>query len=380
MNKQYQVHLTDPEVTQLQQLLRRGTHSARVQTRVRILLLAHAGQTDAAIAAALLTSTATVQRVRQRAVQEGLASALAERPRPGRPPRLTGDGEARLTMLACTTPPAGRARWTSLLVTDRIALYEEAPTVSRETVRRHLHAHALKPWQHKQWCIPQAGARFVAKMEDVLGVYARPYTPARPVVCLDEANKTLHTDSRPGQPVAPGQVARQDYEYERNGTANLFVWVEPLAGRRGVQVTAQRTTPDFARVVRQLVDEVYPHAEQVVLVTDNLNTHGPWALYETFAPAEAARVLAKLDWHCTPEHGSWLNMAEIEIAALRRQCLARRIGPPTELATEVAAWVAERNAQGGTIDWQFTTADARIKLKRLYPVLKAPSPVFTSHN
>jgi hypothetical protein len=252
--------------------------------------------------------------------------------------------------------------------------------VSRETVRRRLHAHALKPWQHKQWCIPQAGARFVAKMEDVLGVYARPYNPARPVVCLDEANKTLHAASRPGQPVAPGQVTRQDYEYERGGTANLFVWVEPLTGRRGVQVTAQRTTPDFASVVRQLVDEVYPQAEQVVLVTDNLNTHGPWALYETLAPAEAARVLAKLEWHYTPEHGSWLNMAEIEIAARRRQCLARRIATPTQLATEVAAWVAERNAQGGTIDWQFTTADARSKLKRLYPVLKPPTPVFTSQN
>jgi transposase len=380
MNKQYQVHLTDPDLTQLQQLLRRGTHSARVQTRARILLLAHAGQPAAAIATALLTSTATVQRVRQRAAQEGVAAALAERPRPGRPPRLTGDGEARLTVLACTAPPPGRARWTIQLLTDRIALCEEAPAVSRETVRRHLHAHALKPWQHKQWCIPQAGARFVAKMEDVLGVYARPYNPARPVVCLDEANKTLHAASRPGQPVAPGQVTRQDYEYERGGTANLFVWVEPLTGRRGVQVTAQRTTPDFARVVRQLVDEVYPQAEQVVLVTDNLNTHGPWALYETFAPAEAARVLAKLDWHCTPEHGSWLNMAEIEIAARRRQCLARRIATPPELATDVAACVAPRNAQGGTIDWQFTTADARIKLKRLYPVLKPKSPPLTSQN
>lgn len=380
MNKQYQVVLTDPEITQLHQLIHAGTHAARVQTRARILLLSHAGQTDDAVAGAVLTSSATVQRVRQRCAQEGVAAALGERPRPGRPPVFTGEGEAQLTVLACTAPPPGQARWTIQLLTDRIALCEDVPAVSRETVRRRLHDHEIKPWLHKQWCIPEAGGRFVAKMEDVLAVYARPYDPARPVVCVDEASKTLHADVRPSLPVAPGQVARQDYEYERAGTANLFVWVEPLAGRRGVQVTSRRTTPDFADLVRHLVDEVYPQAEQLVLVSDNLNTHGPWALYETFAPADAHRLMQKLEWHYTPEHGSWLNMAEIEIGALRRQCLARRIAAPDRLAEEVTAWVADRNAVGGTIDWQFTTADARIKLKRLYPVLKPKSPPLTSQN
>lgn len=380
MNKQYHITLTESEVTDLQHLIHAGTHAARVLTRARILLLLHAGQTDDTVASAVLTSSATVQRVRQRCAQEGVALALGERPRPGRPPVFTGEGEAHLTMLACTAPPPGQARWTIQLLTDRIALCEDGPPISRETVRRRLHDHEIKPWLHKQWCIPEAGARFVAKMEDVLDVYARPYDPARPVVCVDEASKTLHAEVRPGQPVAPGYVARQDYEYERQGTANLFVWVEPLAGQRGVQVTTRRTTPDFAELVRHLVEEVYPHAEQIVLVTDNLNTHGPWALYETFAPDVAHRVLQKLEWHYTPEHGSWLNMAEIEIGALRRQCLARRIADPARLETEVAAWVAERNAAGGTIDWQFTTADARIKLKRLYPVLKPKSPPLTSQN
>ncbi len=380
MNKHYQIVLTAAEVTQLHQLIHAGTHPARVQTRARILLLIHAGQTDEAVAAAVLTSTATVQRVRQRCAQEGAAAALAERLRPGRPPLLTGEGEAHLTVLACTAPPVGRARWTIQLLTDRLALVEEIPPVSRETVRQRLHANEIKPWLHKQWCIPAAGGRFVAKMEDVLDVYARPYDSTRPVVCLDEASKTLHGDTRPGQPVAPGHVARQDYEYERAGTANLFVWVEPLAGRRGVRVTTRRTTPDFAEVIRQLVDEVYAQAVQIVLITDNLNTHGPWALYETFAPAEAHRLLQKLEWHYTPEHGSWLNMAEIEIGAVRRQCLARRMADPARLETEVAAWVTDRNAAGGTIDWQFTTADARIKLKRLYPVLKPKSPPLTSRN
>lgn len=381
MNKLYLIHLTDTDVTELHHLIHSGTHPARVQTRARILLLAHQGQSDPAIAAALLTTTATIQRVRQRYAQAGLTAALTERPRPGRPPVFTGAGEAQLTLLACTTPPAGRARWTIQLLTDRIALIEDVLPVSRETVRQRLHAHDLKPWLHKQWCIPQAGGRFVAKMEDVLAVYARPYDPTRPLICLDEASKELHADTRPGQPVAPGRAARQDYEYERAGTANLFVWVEPLIGHRGVQVTARRTALDFAALVQHLVDEVYATAQQIVLVTDNLNTHGPWALYEAFPPAEAQRLGQKLEWHYTPEHGSWLNMAEIEIGTLRQQCLKRRIPTQGELETEVATWVTARNAEQVTIDWQFTTADARIKLKRLYPVQKPKlSTESTSHN
>ena len=205
-------------------------------------------------------------------------------------------------------------------------------------------------------------------MEDVLDVYERPYDSRRPVVCVDESNKTLHATPHGSLPVGPGQAQRQDYEYKRNGTLNLFMAVEPLVGKRSVSVTDRRTKQDFAEFLRYLSDEVYPQAETVVLVTDNLNTHSPACLYERFEPAEARRLAQRFEWHYTPEHGSWLNMAEIELSVLSRQCLSRRMPDKRTLATEVSAWERDRNNVKVLIDWQFTTQDARIRLKRLYPV------------
>lgn len=205
-------------------------------------------------------------------------------------------------------------------------------------------------------------------MEDVLDVYQRPYDSKRPVVCVDESNKTLHTTPHGSLPIGPGQAQRQDYEYKRNGTLNLFMAVEPLVGKRSVSVTDRRTKQDFAEFLRYLSDEVYPQAETVVLVTDNLNTHSPACLYERFEPAEARRLAQRFEWHYTPEHGSWLNMAEIELSVLSRQCLSRRMPDKRTLATEVSAWERDRNNVKVQIDWQFTTQDARIRLKRLYPV------------
>lgn len=207
-------------------------------------------------------------------------------------------------------------------------------------------------------------------MEDVLEVYQRPYDEKRPVVCLDEVSKELHTTPRGSEPPAPGQPERQDYEYARQGVCNLFLAVEPLKGRRTVRVTERRTAVDFAEELRILVEETYPDVEKVVLVTDNLNTHKFACLYERFEPAQARRIAAKLEWHYTPEHGSWLNMAECELSVLSRQCLNRRIGDMATLTQEASAWQEQRNATKVTIDWQFKTADARIKLKKLYPVLK----------
>ena len=218
--------------------------------------------------------------------------------------------------------------------------------------------------------MPTASARFVAKMEDILDVYQRPYDPLRPQVCLDEACKELHSTPKGTYPPQPGQPARQDYEYARHGTASLFVWVEPLTGRRKVRVTARQTGRDFAEQLRLLVDEDYPEAEQIVLVVDNLKTHAPACLYERFAPEEARRIARKLEWHYTPEHGSWLNIAECELSVLARQCLSRRLSDSDMLIREVTAWEHKRNQAQVTIDWRFTTADARIKLKRRYPVLK----------
>ena len=206
-------------------------------------------------------------------------------------------------------------------------------------------------------------------MEDVLAVYARPYDPRFPQVCMDETSKQLVGETRTPLPAAPGQPARVDYEYERHGVRNLFLFVEPLRGWRHVSVTERRTKRDWALAIRDLVDRHYPDAERIVLVLDNLNTHVGAALYETFPPAEARRLLDRLELHYTPPHGSWLNMAEIELSILARQCLDRRIPDADVLAAEVAAWVTERNGQQRRIEWRFTTADARIKLKRLYPSL-----------
>ncbi len=229
----------------------------------------------------------------------------------------------------------------------------------------------LKPWLHKQWVIPPAAnAEFVCAMEDVLEVYQRPHDPDRPVVCLDETSRQLIGETRTPIPPAPGRPARTDYEYERHGTANLFMLFEPLAGWRHVGVTARRTKVDFARILRDLSDTYYPTASRIVLVMDNLNTHKLASLYEAFPAAEARRLAARFEVHYTPKHGSWLDMAETELSVLSRQCLGRRIDNIDTLAREIAAWERQRNEAGATVDWQFTAPDARVKLKRLYPSIQ----------
>jgi len=204
-------------------------------------------------------------------------------------------------------------------------------------------------------------------MEDVLELYHEPYDPLRPVVCFDEGTKQLISETRISLPMQSGQPQRYDYEYERHGTCNLFVFSEPLVAWRQVDVTDQRTMIDYAHCMKYLVDERYPNAKVIRVVQDNLNTHKPAALYKAFRPEEARRILKQLDFHHTPKHGSWLNIAEIELSALVRQCLDRRIGDKETLINEVATWNRERNVNAKVVDWQFTTSDARIKLERLYP-------------
>ena len=207
-------------------------------------------------------------------------------------------------------------------------------------------------------------------MEDVLEVYKRPYDPKRPVVCLDETSKQLIGEVAKPVPTAPGQAAHYDYEYVRNGVANIFMISEPLAGKRAVEVTDRRTKKDYAECLRKIADEMYPAAEVIVLVQDNLNTHSPASLYEAFEPVEAKRLADRFEVHYTPKHGSWLDMAEIELGVLGRQCLARRIDNIDDLRREAKAWEVTRNSAGTTVNWQFTTADARVKLRRLYPSLE----------
>jgi len=207
-------------------------------------------------------------------------------------------------------------------------------------------------------------------MEDVLEVYRRPYDARRPVVCIDETSKQLIGEVRTPVPAAPGQVAHYDSEYVRNGVANLFMICEPLAGRRDVEVTDRRTKKDYAECLRKLSDEMYPDAERIVLVQDNLNTHSPASLYEAFEPSEAKRLTERFEFHYTPKHGSWLDMAEIELGILGRQCLSQRIDNIDCLRNETKAWEKDRNNTGAKVNWQFTTADARVKLRRLYPSLE----------
>ena len=223
----------------------------------------------------------------------------------------------------------------------------------------------------EQWCIPpKASAEFVCAMEDVLEVYHRPFDEKRPQVCLDEASKQLVGEAVQPIPAQPGQPERFDYEYVRNGTANLFMISEPLAGWRHVMVTERRTAKDFAEVLRWLAEDVYKEAEQIVLVMDNLNTHKLASLYEAFEPERARRIAERFEVHHTPKHGSWLNVAEIELSVLSRQCLDRRIESTDELWKELEAWEVERNDRQVGVNWRFTTADARIKLKRLYPAVQ----------
>jgi uncharacterized small protein (DUF1192 family) len=207
----------------------------------------------------------------------------------------------------------------------------------------------------------------VAAMEDVLEVYHRPHDPECPVVCLDETSKQLTAETRVPITAKPGRPARYDYEYERNGTANLFMLFAPLEGWRHVEVTDRHTALDYARLLKELSDEHFPNAVRIVLVQDNLNTHRPASLYEAFPAAEARRLVERFEWHYTPKHGSWLNLAESELSVLSTQCLSRRIPDKQTLTDEVAAWQAERNKKHARADWQFTTVDARVKLKRLYP-------------
>lgn len=226
----------------------------------------------------------------------------------------------------------------------------------------------MKPHLRKCWCIPpQHNAEFVARMEDILELYCSAYNQKVPLICMDEQPRQLIKETRKTIAAQPGEPAREDYEYERNGTANIFLFTEPLAGKRYVDATERRTSVIWAHQIRELLDVHYPEAERIQLVMDNLNTHKMASLYEAFEPQEARRLAKRLDIHYTPKHGSWLNIAEIELSALTQQCLNRRMPDIGTLRKEIIAWEQKRNNQQQGVDWQFTTNDARVKLKRLYP-------------
>lgn len=375
--KKYSVKLSQEQRQELEELISRGQAAARQLMHARVLLKTDQGEdgpswSDERIAEAFEVSLPTIERIRKRCVEQGLEDALKRRPQPERPEKrkINGEHEAHLIALCCGKPPEGHERWTVRLLADAFVQLGYVDQVSYKTVWVTLKSNELKPWLKEQWCIPpKANDEFVYHMEDVLDVYTRPYDACFPQICLDEGSKHLLAETREPLPMKPGEPKREDAEYKREGTCSLFLACEPLSGKRVVQVRERRTKADWAEFVRELIEVHYPQAEKIMLVLDNLNTHTPASFYEVFAPAEAWRLSQKLEVHYTPKHGSWLNMAEIELSVLARQCLHRRLATLEEVAQEVQAWQQERNQAQATINWRFTAADARIKLKRLYPLI-----------
>ena len=367
MNVRYRVELSQDERDELSALLSGGKHAARKLKRAQILLAADAGASDEDIAISIAVGGSTVYRTKRRFVEDNLEAALSEEPRPGAERKLSGKEEALLVATACSNPPEGRARWTLELLAGAMVKLTEHEDLSRETVRRRLAENHLKPWRKDMRCIPQIDGSYVARMEDVLDLYAEAPDPRRPVVCFDESPTQLIGEARQPIPAAPGQLERYDCEYRRNGTVNLFVFLDAHRPWRKVKVTDHRTARDFAHCMRELVDVHYPQADLLRVVLDNLSTHSAGALYEAFPAPEARRLLRRLEFHYVPKHASWLNMVEIEIGVLRGQCLDRRIGERPRLVAEIAAWEKQRNAVGARVKWMFTTERARAKLARAYP-------------
>lgn len=364
-NLRYAVRLTSSQRKSLRTLARTGTHASRTIARARILLAADAGLSDDDNADSNDVDRSTVIRVRRRFATEGLDSALRERPRSGAPRKLTTPDEALLAATACAKPPPGFARWTLVMLAKHVVRLTAHRSLGKDTVRRRLAEMDLKPWQEKMWCIPRVDREFLIRMEDVISLYVRPTTHSMPVVCFDETPIQFLDDLR--VPVPPragrfrcgGRRRRVDYEYVRRGTGNVFMMIDAHRGWRHTKVTKRRGGADFAKCMQDLVDKHYPHVRRIRVVLDNLSTHTPRSLVTHLGAAEAARLMRRIEFHYTPKHASWLNMAEIEIGVLKRQCLARRIPDIAMLRREVAPWMRERNRNGATIHWMFGLRRAR---------------------
>jgi transposase len=371
MHVRYRVELEEGERRELEALVAGGTRGVRRVKRGQILLAAAAGQSDETIAVTVQVGTSTVYRTKRRFVEEGLVAALAEDPRPGGARKLAATEEALLIATACSTPPEGRSTWTLALLAEAMVTLTAHTRISRQTIGRRLQENDLKPWQRKMWCVPRVDAQFVARMEDVLELYTTAPAAGTAVVCVDETPRQLVGEVRESRAPRPGRTARQDYEYRRNGTANVFVALDAHRPWRMTKVTERRTAQDFATWIRELVDVHYAATERLHLVLDNLSTHTPAAFYESFGPAEARRVLRRVEFHYVPKHASWLNMVEIEIGVLVAQCLDRRIPDRQTLSHEVGAWTRRRNDAGAVIKWMFGIEQARAKLGRAYPTQAA---------
>ena len=354
MNIKYLVELTKEEETLLVDLVTKGKTSARKLKRANILLMSDKRTNqDKEISTALNVGTATIYRTKKQFVEDGLKAALNEGARSGMPRSLDGNQEALLIALACSKPPEGLCRWTLNLITEKFIALTDIDEVSTETVRRRFKENSLKPWQKKMWCVGNMNANYIAQMEHILDVYARPKNSAEPIINFDEAMKQLVSDVAPPSPMKSGQPARIDYEYKRVSVANIFMFFDRHRGWRKAKATANKTAVDFAQCMKELADEHYPNAHKIHVVMDNYTTHTAGSLYKAFKPEEALRILNKLEFHYTPKHASWLNMVEIEIGNMNQQCLDRRIESWEMLHNELSAWEKRRNGEEASINWMF---------------------------
>ena len=390
MNIRWRVELSQDEREELTALLKSGRHAVRKVKRAQILLAADDGVGDGEVAARVGAGGSTVYRTKRRFVEGNLELALVEAPRPGAQRKLSGKEEALLIATACSAPPAGRARWTLELLADVMVALTEHEGLSRETVRRRLAENALKPWRRDMWCVPKVDAAYVAAMEDVLDLYGEPPDPTRPVICFDESPTQLIGEVRAPIPAEPGRLERFDFEYKRNGTVNLFIFLDVNRPWRKVKVTERRAAADFSQCMRELSDVHFPEAEKIRVVMDNLSTHSPASLYNALPAPEARRILRRLEFHFTPKPlhpqastpagSTWWRSrsascaanastagSPVEIGVLRGQCLDRRISSRDILEAEIAAWERQRNDSAARIKWMFTTEKARHKLSRAYP-------------
>jgi transposase len=389
----YTVCLTEAETNLLKALTHKGAgESARTIMHANILLLSDDNlgakkKTNREIAELFDISATTVNEVRRAYAGQGLEAAIKRKTRltPPHISKITGEFEAQVIAAAVAQAPEGRARWTLRLLAEYCMEKKYIVAISHSAIGSMLDTNQVKPHLSRYWCVPkQHDADFVMKMEDVLGIYKREYNPKIPVICMDEKPvqllgeiydriraKPLRADPDTGLH-KPGDIEKTDYQYERCGTASIFMFTEPLRGWRHVVALETRKKGDFASLMRKVSDQYYPGTENAILIADNLNTHTPSSFYEAFPPHVAYGLAQKFEFHYTPKHGSWLNIAECELSALTLQCLGnRRIDSIEWLNREVSAWETDRNTRQKGVNWQFTTDDARLKLKRLYP-----SPIF----
>ena len=373
--RSFQVMLSHRERKTIMRFQKR-TSSVNARTRCAILLTADASKgrsekTYREIASASGASEATVITTLKEFLTDGFTKMITPKRNPASDIsrlKVTGDVEAKIIATACSAAPKGYARWTLNLLYNQMMVVLEDISISRSTIGRILMKNDLRPHLNDYWCIPpEEDAEFVANMEDILDVYQKPYDPKYPLWCMDEKPYQILGEAREPLPMRPGDLAKVDSEYVRNGTVSIFCFIQPHTGKLLHSVEPTRTAVDWAEKIKYLVDEVEPDAEKIILVMDNLNTHNISSLYKAFRPEEARRIAKKLEVHYTPRHGSWLDIAEIGINIMTRECLDRRIPSIEALKEELKAWNDEYDKDPSPVNWQFQTTDSRIKLKRLYP-------------